>query len=303
MNKKEIKLIEHLLGRDIFDHLEKSEITGGIMKLNTNTAIDPSEIKIALQIVPRSVLTYLFMNLKYRSTGDAIELKLPFADAILNVNKLSPDNYSGEIIKDGKKLSEFKYRSLPGIGLILMSSLELYDVAQLDEIKPSDYHSEKAQGLQDIIDERIKMYDLVQSVVDRRLMEKDALKELVRQRLTQEIFSIPVPPKMVEQVPTHHEDESMQEPNKKSRLKQFLESRENKHQQNVELDKTEISCPDCGCSLYKGEDKINLCVCFGEFAYKDIKIIKNEDGSVKVKFPKKFGIDNIEMLLDSLKNK
>jgi hypothetical protein len=300
MKEKEVKLIKKLLGNDIFKRLEKSEISGGILKLNTNTATSPEEIKTALQIVPRSILTYLFMNLKHRQVGDVIDLELPFANASLHANKLSPDNYSGEVIKDGKKLAEFKYRSLPGVGLILMSSLELYDVNQLDEIKSTDYHSENALKLQDIIDERIKMYDLVQSVVDRKLMEKDALKEMIRQRLTQELFSRSVV--VSEPVSNTHEDEPMQE-DKKNKLKKFLEEREKKQQETLVLDKKEICCPDCGHILYKGEDRLNLCICYGEHAFKNIRITKNDGGSVSIKFPKKFDIENISMLLDALKGR
>lgn len=302
MNNKQIKLIKHLLGDDFFDTLKKSEISGGIMKLNTNTATDPNEIKVALQIVPRSILTYLFMNLKHCQVGEVIDLDLPFADAQLHINKLSLDNYSGEIIQHGKKLSEFKYRSLPGVGLILMSSLELYDTAQLDEIKPNDYNSEKAEKLQDVIDERIKLYSLIQNVVNQKIMEKDAIKEMIRQRLTQELFTPQIT--MIEEVKSDDEENIEEKPmqDKKGKLKEFLEQRQKKNEKDIELDKSEIKCPDCDHILYKGEDKINLCVCYGEHFNKNLKIKKNEDGSVKIKFPKDFGVDNVEMLLEALKN-
>ena len=64
-----------------------------------------------------------------------------------------------------------------------------------------------------------------------------------------------------------------------------------------------IECPDCGHALYKGGDKINLCLCYGEFFNKNIKIQKKEDGIIKLKFPKTFGVENIEMLICALKQR
>jgi len=295
MKKKELNLIKSLLGEDILEALQKSEITGGLVKLNTNTVTDPNEIKIALQIVPRSILTYLFMNLKDMAVGGTARLALPFAEGtFLNVNKLSPDNYSGELHQNGKRLAEFKYRSLPGVGLVLMSSLELYDIKQLNTIESSDYNCEKAQKLQNIIDERIQLYNIIQSVVDKKMMERDALKELIRQRLTRELFSPPVQPK--EEAPASPIAQ------KKTKLGEFLEG-VHREQGIFELDKSEIHCPDCNAPLYKGGDKISLCICYGEFFTKNISIMKKEGKTVKIKFPRQFGSDNIEMLMEALKGK
>ncbi|HLD91704.1 MAG TPA: hypothetical protein VI911_11955 [Patescibacteria group bacterium] len=297
MKEKERNLIKRLLGEDILDKLEKSEISGGILKLNTNTVTDPNDIKIALQIVPRSVLSYLFMNLKDKQIGDIIDLDLPFAEAKLHINKLSPDNYSGDLVKEGKKIAEFKYRSLPSIGLILMSSLELYDTDQLNRLGPADYQSDKAESLQNLIDERLKLYDLVHSVVDKKISEREAIKDLIHQRITSELFrpQITIAPQPEEP-----------EPDKKSKLKQFLEDRVNRapvKEESIEMDKKEIKCPDCGGILCKGDDKISPCICFGENMGKEIKVKKIENGRVKIKFPKDFGAENIEMLLEALKNK
>ena len=299
MKKNEVDTVKSILGEDIFDALEKAEIGSGIFKENTKTATDVGDIKVALQIVPRAVLGWLFSNLKWREEGENIDLELPFANGRIMATKLSPDNYSGEIIQEGKRIARFKYRSLPAIGLILMSTFELYDMSQLDEIKkdkaPEPEHETKLDKLQDIIDERLKLQSLICSVVDKRLSEREAIKEMIQSRLNQSIVVASSRPE---------EEEEPMEDNKKSKLREFLENREKKAKEPVELDKSEIKCPDCQSTLHKSEDKhIKLCVCYGEFMAKDIKIQKSQDGMVKLKFPKKFGIDNIEMLKSALKDK
>lgn len=295
MKKNEINTVKSILGEDIFDTLEKAEIGSGIFKENTKTATDVGDIKVALQIVPRAILGWLFSNFKWREEGENIDLELPFANGRIQATKLSPDNYSGEIIQEGKRIARFKYRSLPAIGLILMSTFELYDMAQLDEIKKdrTPEQETKLDKLQDIIDERLKLQSLICSVVDKRMSEREAIKEMIQARLNHSIVV----------ASTHHEEEEPME-NKKSKLREFLDNREAKSKEPVELDKSEVKCPDCQFTLHKSEDKhIKLCVCYGEFMAKDIRIQKSEDGKVKLKFPKKFGIDNIEMLKSALKDK
>lgn len=294
MNTKDAKIIKSILGDDIFETLEKYEI----YKPNTNSVVDPEEIKIALQIVPRSVLSYLFNNLKYKEIGEQTELDLPFAlNAKLYINKQGTDNYKGEIVQDGKKLGEFQHRSLPSVGLILLTTFELYDMPLLDEIKESPENVEKERKLQDIIDERLTFHKLIQDVVDKRISEREAINKLIHEKLNNHIQMIN------SDSINEKEDDLMENDDKKSKLKQFLESRERKRQETVELDKSEISCPDCGTQLYKGGDSIKLCVCYGEFHNKNIKIEKKENGRFKFKFPKSFEIDNIEMILDAIKNK
>ena len=127
MEDKEARIVESILGNDIFSKLEKSEI----YKKNTKSAVDPEEIKVALQIVPRAVLTYLFSNLKYRDIGEPIELDLPFApNATMHINKLGPDNYKGEVIRNGERLVEFQHRSLPAIGLIFSKEQRIIPVCK-----------------------------------------------------------------------------------------------------------------------------------------------------------------------------
>lgn len=295
MNQKQVDTVKSILGNDIFEELAKTEI----VKLNSQTGVDPEEIKIALQIVPRTILSYLFSELKWRKGGDVIELDLPFAPARLHINKKGPDNYSGAIYEDNKKVCDFQHRSLPSIGLLILSSFELYDLSLLDEIKadknekePPLKVKEKTDKLQDIIDERLSMSRMIKDVVDNRISEREAIDRIIKEKLSEHI----------ESVNNKKDNKPVETLDKKSKLKAFLEARESRRQEDVELDKSEVKCPDCDTTIYKGEDTIVPCICYGQFHNKEIKIKKSKNG-IKIKFPKNFDIDNVEMLLDALKNK
>jgi hypothetical protein len=301
--KKDIEIIKSILGEDF---LEKSEITGGIMKLSTNTAIDPQEINIALQIVPRSILTYLFVHLKDKKAGDIIDLDLPFSNASLHVNKYDSDNYSGYIHKEGKKISDFKYRSLPGIGLILMSTLELYDFSS-PEKQSEEIDVDNNKKIQDIIEERIKLRELISDVVDRKISEKEAIKELVMNKINQQLCGLyPIPEEVTIIHPNEESSteifEESEKIDKKNKLKSFLEDRKNRQIETIEIDKSEICCPDCRNTLYKNEKYVKLCICYGEYFGKKLKLKKKEN-KITIRFPKSFGNDNIDMLLDAFKQK
>lgn len=313
MNKY-VQVAKKLLGEDIFEELKKSEIGSGIFKQSTKTALDPEELKIALQIVPRAILSFLVANLKPLEEGGNVELHLPFANATMYVTKFTHDVYMGEIIENGKVKAEFKYRSLPGIGLILMSTFELYDIPQSSQVEAQ--HENKINKLQEIIDDRLKLHSLIRDVVDQRISEREAIQRMIADRLPQQ-FSYEEDSDDIEESEDEEElsidisdEEDEEEPkedimdnlSKKSKLKEFLENREKKRQEKVELDKSEhISCPDCKTNLYKGEDFFKLCLCYGSHYNKDIKIKKTEDGKYKFKFPKSFDLDNVEMLLDAIK--
>lgn len=288
MKDNQIKLIKSLLGKDIFQDLEKAELYNS----QTNTTNDPKEIAIALQIVPRVVLTYLISHLKSMQIGDIKELTLPFAEGRLSVNKLSNDVYSGEVFStDHKKLYHFKYRSLPAIGLVLMSTFELYDMSEMNAAKENVVEVDQEQRLQALIDEKLKFHALIRDVVDQRIAEREVLQQMLLNKLKSAIFT---------QQPVENEMKD-----KKLKLKEFLESRQKKIEDtgSEELDKSDsLSCPDCTGSIYKsGDAHIKCCICFGEFHNKDIKFEKKE-GRVSFKFPKNFDKENIDMLLDTIKS-
>ena len=88
---------------------------------------------------------------------------------------------------------------------------------------------------------------------------------------------------------------------KKQRLAQFLVDRK-KRKEEAEIEKKEeIDCPDCGGELYKnGDSHIRLCLCYGQDRNTRIKIEKKEK-TIKLKFPKSLDKENIELLLETLK--
>jgi hypothetical protein len=314
MNEKQQKVISNLLGDDFLSDINKSELSG-ILKLNANTVTNPEEIKLSLQIVPRAILSWLMHNLIPLKDGAIFEQDLRFVSPNISgeypkihINKISNDNYNGQIIKEGKILSKFLYRSLPGVGLIIMSTLELYSVDQLDEIRPKDYKSPEANSLQNMIDERLKLNSLIESVVDRKLAMRDAIKSMIRHKINQIIQEDTKPTENpIESPKVEIKKESItQVPIMKhtSKLKDFLEKRKARLNKISipELGKNEIQCIDCGATLYNGNDSIKLCVCYGEHVGNDIKIVKNENG-VKLQFPSNFDADNIEMIFESLKRK
>ena len=298
MNFKDARIVKSILGEDIFQELKKS----AIYKPESKTALQPEEIRVALEIVPRSVLSFLFAHLKHREVNEIIDLDLPWAiNAKIHINKLGADNYSGEITKDGKRVYEFQHRSLPSIGLILLSVFELYDLDMLNEIKEKPTQPEvkdRVEKLQDLIDDRLMLHNLIRDVVDKRISEREAIGRLIKEKLSERVLSSTVEEKSEEP----KESESMED-NKKSKLRQFLENVEKKRQEPVEMDKSEdIKCPDCKTIIHKKESAdIVPCVCFGEHMSKSIKITKATDGKVKIKFPKNFDIENVEMLLDAVK--
>lgn len=288
-----------MLGNDFIDTLEKNEI----YKVNTKTVLSPDEMKIGLQIVPRTILQWLFSNLKSKEQYASGKLDIPFEDnAQIQYTKNGSDNYTGEIYKDNKKTCEFKNRSLPGLGLLILTTFELYDTAMLEEIKhqmqrpDTPWVEEKKEVLENTIDQKLLIQQLVEEVVNKKLSERDAIDRLIREKLHDHISRIGL-----------KSEESKEKPeaySKKSKLKAFLDNLDNKKQEEVKLDKSEIKCSDCDSTLYKKEDNgIKLCICYGDHMGKNIKLKKTSNGRVKFIFPKNFDIENVEMLLEDIKQK
>src|SRR5271166_3411296 len=117
--------LKKTLGEDFFESLQKVEL----WKPGTKSTIDHEELRTALQIVPRTVIALLIKELAPMRIGETKEIKLPVAEnALLRATKYERDVYSGEIEDDNKKIVEFKLRALPGVGLVIMSAFELYDM-------------------------------------------------------------------------------------------------------------------------------------------------------------------------------
>lgn len=286
MKKRPDSLIKNMLGEDFFEVLSKTDI----YKISNRTVTGIDEMSTGLKIVPRAVMSFVISNLSHMQVDDNKDLELPFApDCHLQVVKKDRDVFSGYIYSKGKKINEFTNRSIPGIGLVLMTTFELYDTEELKDSRKKEEEIFNVSKLQEIIDERLRLHSLVSQVVDQKLAQRDAVDILVKEKLSQALINnVPKP--------VYGQSES-----KADKLKSFLANKDRKIQEAM-FEKTEnIDCPDCGTNLYKGEKNLTLCICYGEDWNKDIKIKKNES-NIQMKFPKSMDAENIQMLLQTLKH-
>lgn len=289
------------LGEDFFESLSKAEL----WKPGTKTVVDTQEIATALQIVPRTVMAILIRELTPMAIGETKDIKLdvPGEPAAMNVTKHERDVYSGDIKQDNKILVDFKYRSLPGLGLVIMSAFELYSADLLTQAGPAqDSHSDIDERVQRLIDERLQLQDLINKVVDRKLMQKEAVQHIVLSKLTEAMHESPAPQS------EHHleiakKEQVLETKKKVSPLKSFLEARnKKKNEYSVEMSKGEtVNCPDCKKNIFDGK-LFSGCICLGDDMERKVFIKKTEDG-IKVRFSKGWDAENIEMLLEVLRRK
>ena len=250
--------------------------------------------------------------------GETKEIALPIKNSdhpILRVSKHEKDVYSGELEDStekytDKKVAEFKYRSIPGIGLVIMSAFELYDVDELDKKPEHDVPDTTIAMVQKLIDERLALHDLIGKVVDKKITQRDAIQSLVLARLSD---SGPVK----ESKPAKNETnikvnidvspeikvEQKVKIKKVSPLKGFLEERKkklNKSEYAITLLKNEtVRCPDCGNALIEGK-VFTGCICLGDDMDKKVYLAKTENG-MKIRFGKGWDPENMEMLLEVLR--
>lgn len=324
--------LKKTLGEDFFESLQKFDL----WKPGTRTVLDHEEIKTALMIVPRVLMGVLIRELSAMAIGDTKEIHLPVgaAPAMVRVTKHERDVYSGEIEQENKKVVDFKYRSIPGVGLVVMSAFELYDTSKLLESEHKENHSEdNSQKLQDLIDRRLALHDLIDRVVDKKMEQREAVNKMFLSRLADELQrekkaeQIANVTKIATEEPQAKKDEYFRgianglqvadsiandkepqfiDPIKKgSPLKNFLEKREKKSSKpefSIEMVKGEtVSCPDCGGHLISGE-VFTGCVCLGDDMDRKVYIKKTEEG-IKVRFGRGWDQENIEMLLEVLRSK
>jgi len=296
------------LGEDFFESLTKFEL----WKPGTKSTIDHEELKTALQIVPRTIMALLIRELAPMEIGDNHKIQLPVpGGATLNVTKHERDVYSGDISQGSKVIVDFKLRALPGVGLIIMSAFELYDMENLiNQNQAPAGASDPSHQIQKIIDERIALHDLVGKVVDKKIMEKEAIHALVLRKLTDMMEPDKSGPKAeapkeekAEFVPNPEMTFSKSAPVKKARpLAEFLDKRKKKNEYSVVMAKGEqVDCPDCGKNLFDGKVFAG-CICLGDDMERRVFIKKEQDG-IKVRFSKGWDEENIEMLLEVLRKK
>jgi len=308
--------LKKTLGDDFFESLAKVEL----WKPGTRTTVDHEEIKTALQIVPRVLMAMLIRELSSMELGQTREIHLPVATvpAMVRVTKHERDVYSGEVEHENKKITEFKYRSIPGVGLVIMSAFELYDTSALLQEQPAK--EDVGQKVQQLIDERLALHDLIEKVVDKKLSERDAIKELMMAKITETMRSAPNfeerAQEIVDNGPSYPSAEVVEKAmnegfemgskaKKESPLKGFLENRKTKQKQpefNIEMAKGEhVHCPDCGKDIFNGA-VFSGCICLGDDRDKKIHIKKTEEG-MKIRFGRGWDAENIEMLLEVLRRK
>jgi hypothetical protein len=304
MSNKVDQFLAKTLGEDFFESLAKVEL----WKPGTRTTIDHEEIRTALKIVPRVVMTLLQNELIPMQIGETKELDLPFApNAMVRVSKHERDVYSGEIEQDHKRLVDFKYRSLPGVGLVILSAFELYD---MNEVKGEhkDLQSDAEQKVQKLIDERLAMHRLIDEVVEGKLRQRDAVTQILLAKLTEALEAKKEPePVKAEPIALAVPDASLmmseQAPKKKgSPLKAFLENRKKPKEFVVQMAKGEqVDCPDCGKNIFDGSIYAG-CICLGDDMDRKVFIKKSEDG-IKIRFARGWDTENIEMVLEVLRKK
>lgn len=289
MNKPD-ELVKTMLGKDFFEVLQKSDV----YKMYNRNATSISEFSTGLKIVPRTVMSFLIQNLTNLTADENKNLELPFApDCYMQVTKKDQDTFQGYIYSKGQKINEFKNRSIPGIGLVLMTTFELYDVEDLKNTKKEEEKTFDVSKLQQIIDDRLMLHSLISRVVDQKLSHRDAVEILVKEKIAQAFAAAKA---------EENQEKYLKKETKSEKLKNFLDKQKAKEvQREAEIEKREtIGCPDCGTSLYDGGKNLTLCICYGEDWNKNIKIKKTES-NMKMKFPKSMDKENVEMLLNTLK--
>lgn len=288
--KSQKDLIKNFLGEKFISSLQKEEMASGIYKPSANVSIEIDDIYTSLKIVPKFVLEWVYENIKYMKKGDNRDLSIPscWTDGVehnLHIDKHDHDVFSGEITANGDKITSFKYRSLPAIGLILLSTFELYDIEKLDEkkdLKHIPQHS--SSDIDRSILNALKLKMAIQSVLDGEKEEKEAINDVINSRIP-DIFA-----------GTMQKSKKTKKP---TAVREFVSKIKNKT--SVVLDKS-IKCPHCNTELYKSGDKsITLCICYGEFMNKTLKLTKSESSNASLDIPKGFGGFNLEMLLEAIK--
>ncbi len=164
-------LLKSILDDEFLETLAKS---ADLYKIGTNTVLDPQEVLIGLKVVPRAVMSMLISELTPMEINSHKNVQLPFGKgAYMAANKGAADDYTGSVYDDNKLVYSFRNRSIPGLGLILLSTFELYDLEDLsaknDQVQPSEDIDKKVQKL---IDERMELHSLVGRVVEDKMAQK-----------------------------------------------------------------------------------------------------------------------------------
>lgn len=312
-----------------------------LYKIGSNSVLDPEEIRIGLKVVPRAVMSLLISELVPMELNAHKQIPLPFGkEAHIKVNKNAADDYTGSIYSDNKLVYDFMNRSIPGLGIILMSTFELYDLEDLKKAPSTSEHADKA--IQKLIDERMELHSLVGRVIDEKLAQREVLQRMMMNKLTEalkvkeqisDVTKIAKDPGNAHATEYHRgmanglvvadsiangkepqfvdpkkpieikpQDITKKEPEKKkgSPLKDFMDRKKKPKEYHVEMTKTEAVDCDSCGKTIFGQGTFSGCICYGQDQFRKMWIKKSEDG-LHVRFSRGWDADNIEMLLDTLR--
>lgn len=313
--------LNNILDEEFLTTLAKS---ADLYKIGSNSVLDPEEIRIGLKVVPRAVMSMLISELAPMEINTHKDIKLPFGNsAYMSANKNAADDFTGSVYDNNKLVYDFKNRSIPGLGIILLSTFELYDMDELS--KPHEQKSEDIdKKVQKLIDERMELHSLVNRVVEDKLAQREAIHKIMMAKLSdamqKHVSSDPI--KEAERVegtsagpilphvsagvgPLKVDSKDIIKKEIKSKkispLKAFLERKKSKPKEyHVEMAKSEtVGCADCGQTIF-GDSGFSGCLCFGLDQNRKIWIKKSEDG-VQIKFSRGWDPDNISLLLEALR--
>lgn len=258
---KQIKFLAKALGEETLERLVKADL----YKIKTDTVAGLDEIFYGMKIVPNTIMSMLRKELHPMKDGESKKIKLPVDPiAVLSVTKFAADVYSGEITEDGRIIATFKYRTIPGLGLVIMSTFELYDVSDLS--KPSGLDPEKEKKIQKEIE------DAIRKKPDQEKNDKVPLHG-------ENVHAIPLKDFL----------------DKKDKVK--------KSYQVINLSKSStVDCPDCGQQLI-GNGVWSSCVCLGQDRNKKVYLKKSEDGNLKVSFSRGWDKENISLVIEALRGR
>ena len=286
-------ILSSLVGKELTETLMKSD---GIFKPSVAAVASIDEMHRGLSIVPKIVLKWLSLNLKNMQLSEVKDIQIPWnSKASLHVEKKENDLYSGHLLLNNKPIY-YTFRTLPGVGLILLSHLELYDLDSKEEVAVPDFSKE----ISDQIEEKLKLIQLVEHVVDKKLSQREAVEQLIKDKI-QKILSS----KEEKEESQPLDLAPIEVPETKIRpLKAFLDNKREKNKIKFSLpinfEKNEnIECPDCLKSIFiKGEYR--GCICFGEDE-KNEAFLKKNNKNTDLYLDKDWDKENIEMLIDIIK--
>ena len=304
-------LLKSILDDEFLGTLAKS---ADLYKIGSNSVLDPEEIRIGLKVVPRAVMSMLISELSPMTINSSKDIQLPFGKyAYIRTNKNAADDYTGSVYNDNKLVYSFQNRSIPGLGIIILSTFELYDVEEL--AVPPKHDDLVAQKVQKLIDERMELHSLVSKVVEDKMSQREAMHKLVMDKLGESLKAeesqhlapssphLPVSSQQVTPIDLKPKDIVKKEESAKkgSPLKDFMARKKNKPKKYfVEMAKSEtVECDSCGQKIF-GEGSFSGCICFGENMGSKIWIKKSEEG-FEFKFSRNWTADNVELLLETLR--